>query len=187
MATQDQIINLVIDTNILRAAGNEDATEEQSIACRQLLKKVLTDKRYGVVISASIRQEYNKHKSKTAHDWLFNMQRQKRQLDLGNYSSKLRTAVKGSALVEKARTEMAKDVHLVEAALATDKRIISRDDKARGYFANLSVPVIKIRKIIWVSLSTNERDEQVIQWLDGGALAEKHRTLEAFREKLLKR
>jgi len=55
-----------------------------------------------------------------------------------------------------------KDLHLVEAALATDQIVVSLDDQAR---ANLSVEAT--REVMWI----NAVDEggHAVYWLDHGA------------------
>jgi hypothetical protein len=47
-----------------------------------------------------------------------------------------------------------KDCHLVEAALATDCRVASLDERARGHFATLAAAIEALRVIVWVNPAT---------------------------------
>jgi hypothetical protein len=59
--------------------------------------------------------------------------------------------------------EMLKDVQLLEAALATDKRIVSNDDEARRSYKG--IPHVKL--VLWINPSRKE--ETAIEWLNAGA------------------
>src|SRR5207249_2170396 len=60
-----------------------------------------------------------------------------------------------------------KDAHLIEAALATDLRVVSLDDAARGHFCRLAASVDSLQRVVWVN-PVIEGDE-VIDWLTAGA------------------
>jgi hypothetical protein len=55
-----------------------------------------------------------------------------------------------------------KDVHLIEAALAADKIVVSLDDQARALF-----DVGELRTILWVNPVRHHPD--CLAWLDEGA------------------
>jgi hypothetical protein len=59
-------------------------------------------------------------------------------------------------------TAIQKDLHLIEAALATDRVVISLDDRARG---QLSVEATK--DVVWVNAVAE--GGHVIYWLNHGA------------------
>lgn len=67
------------------------------------------------------------------------------------------------------------DMLLVEAALVTDRVIVSLDEEVRGLFkANLD-RLRALSRIVWVN---PDRDEEApIVWLRAGARAERHRRL----------
>ena len=69
--------------------------------------------------------------------------------------------------------EMLKDVHLLEAALATDRRIVSNDDEARNSYKGLP----HVRLVLWINPSRQE--ETAVEWLNAGAKLERHRQLGA--------
>ncbi|HLN32763.1 MAG TPA: hypothetical protein VK395_33850 [Gemmataceae bacterium] len=97
---------------------------------------------------------------------------------------KLRVVHTSSIISEKIQVEckdsdvlaiVLKDCHLLEAALATDSRIASLDEKARHHCAELAVAIEEMRAIIWVNPDVPE--EGAIEWLEQGAPAEKRRRL----------
>jgi hypothetical protein len=66
--------------------------------------------------------------------------------------------------------EMTKDLCLIEAALATDKIVISLDDNtARKFFSEASVKIDELKDIVWVNPDKVD-EEQPIEWLRNGAL-----------------
>jgi hypothetical protein len=76
---------------------------------------------------------------------------------------------------EKALNAMEKDLHLVEAARATDNRIVSLDDAARRYFCATSAIAGELRQILWVNPAMET--ERPIQWLEEGAPNEEERLI----------
>jgi hypothetical protein len=68
-----------------------------------------------------------------------------------------------------------KDCHLVEAALATDLRVASLDDRVRGHFGRLAGTIDVLRPILWVNPAIAE--ERVVDWLESGAPDQKRRRL----------
>ena len=74
-------------------------------------------------------------------------------------------------------SDAAKDAHLLEAAIATDRSVTSRDDHARSLFREVSVSVQELRPIVWVN--PTRCDESPIRWLSDGAQAESQRMLGA--------
>jgi len=76
--------------------------------------------------------------------------------------------------------EMTKDLRLIEAALATDKIVISLDDNtARTLFSRASNKVNELQHIVWVNPDKIET-EKPIEWLKNGAEVESDRLLINF-------
>ena len=73
------------------------------------------------------------------------------------------------------RAIVAKDVHLIEAAIATDRLVTSKDESARGVFKDASNGVVDLQQIVWVNPTCDNEDP--IEWLQNGARAEAHRML----------
>jgi len=70
---------------------------------------------------------------------------------------------------------MEKDRHWIEAALATDKRVASLDDRVRQHFRDRASKLSEVLSICWVN--PNMPHEASIAWLESGAPAERSRTL----------
>lgn len=68
-----------------------------------------------------------------------------------------------------------KDIHLIHAALAADRSIVSCDETARRLFGNASASVTDLSPIIWVN--PDQEEEEPIRWLEDGAEAEPDRML----------
>ena len=69
------------------------------------------------------------------------------------------------------------DLHLIEAALATDRTVASVDKKVRAFFSGeaSACQVEELRTIVWVNPELEE--ETPILWLERGAPAEPERML----------
>lgn len=69
---------LVIDADIARAAGGENAHDERSKNCRDFLDTMLETTKHKVVLTKAIQAEWNKHQSLSALTWRSTMIAQKR-------------------------------------------------------------------------------------------------------------
>jgi hypothetical protein len=87
----------------------------------------------------------------------------------------LRSKVEQATSDEKKRAAMLKDTHLIEAALQTDKIVISMDETVRQCFHEAAQTIGTMRQIVWVNPCKG--DETPIEWLKGGAVLEKERKL----------
>jgi len=87
----------------------------------------------------------------------------------------LRGKITDVAPDSKSRSGMLKDVHLVEAAFAADRIIISCDKTVEEAFAGASAIIHRLQEIIWVNPKIDT--QSVLEWLRKGAKREKRRTL----------
>lgn len=76
---------------------------------------------------------------------------------------------------ERLRSVMEKDRHLIEAALASEGRVVSLDEEVRVQFRAHSDRLPEVRPICWVNPSRSE--EAACDWLKSGAPVEQFRTL----------
>lgn len=167
---------LVIDASVARAAGDRDATHPTSSKCRAFLEAV-HNICHGIVMTNDVFGEWSRHESRQSRKWRRTMiaKKSKRAL-LGNVLDlSLRSQIESYIQDERTRAIVSKDVCLIEAALASDLRIVSLDEAVRTRFAELSNTVKALRNIIWIN-PTNET-EAPIPWLEQGAPAEDHRFL----------
>jgi hypothetical protein len=166
---------LVIDASVARAAGPEGAVHPTAKHCRDFLLAVLGIS-HRAVFSQAIADEWKKHQSGFALAWRRSMFARKKidRLDVPEDST-LREQLAQAATNEKGRTAMLKDAHLVEAALASEKRIVALDDIARDYFRTAAVSVGLLREICWVN--PDKPDETPVDWLHADAPTDSFRKL----------
>jgi len=83
--------------------------------------------------------------------------------------------VKQAELSEPSEAAFREDAPLLEAALATDSAVASRDDEARSLFSRVSKHWRRIRPIVWVNPA--KADDRALAWLAAGAPPDNERTL----------
>ena len=136
---------LVIDACVARSAGERE--HPTSEACRTYLKEILAIC-HKIVMTQEIRAEWEKHQSRFSKKWLVQMIAKKKFVPI---QVNLETDLWDQAELiesEKHRAAILKDLHLIEAAIATDKIIISTDDRFYQLVDNfLQAP--KIKELIW--------------------------------------
>lgn len=163
---------LVIDADIVHSAS--EATYPISSTCRKFLDIVL-EVGHHLVMTKAIREEWHRHISKYARTWRRRMWARKRVVRIvGERDETLRVRI-ASSVPQEQQAMIAKDVHLVEAARATDRLITSRDERVRRALGAAANKVEELKKITWVN--PTREDEKPIDWLRDGAKTEKHRLL----------
>ena len=166
---------LVIDADVLRAAGGEDATHPVSKHCRDFLVAVL-EICHRAALTAELAEEWRQHESRFARMWRARMRRKGKVCDIEDVEDDaLRDDIDRAAASWEHGSRMLKDAHLLEGALATDKAIVSRDGRARTFFAALTEAVARIRRVMWVD--PVEQPQDVLEWLRRGAPLGSDRTL----------
>ena len=170
---------LVIDTDVAQASGSEDATHPRAKHCRDFLQAVLL-LCHSVVMTPEISNEWKRHRSGFARRWRVSMDARKKVHRINPPADEeLHDKIKQTATNLEESEDMQKDLHLLDAALATDQTVISLDEDARQYFAGASQHVGEIRDIIWVNPSY--REEEPLIWLQNGAPPEDRRKLRAWQ------
>jgi len=166
---------LVIDASIAHASGGEEATFPTSKNCRDFLIAVRAIG-HRAVMTFAITAEWNNHQSHFARRWRRSMEARKQTMRVSvPADSKLREKIKRIAASDVAREAMLKDLHLVEAAQATDQTVASLDENVRSLFVSASRSAGELKSIVWVN--PDKTKEQVLAWLKNGAKPEKKRTL----------
>jgi hypothetical protein len=159
---------LVVDASVLRTAGEEapDA-HPASTACRSVLEKI-RNSRHAVVLTHEMVVEWRNHASRFSRRWQLEMFSRGRLVDIGSVvvAEDVRE-LPDQCETEKKRTAVAKDLHLVIAAFATDKSVLSCDKTARTYFCELVEACSRLGAILWLD-PVSEFDE-TITWLKDGA------------------
>ncbi len=167
---------LAIDADVAQAAGSETATHPRAVNCRDFLI-VVRSENHKLVMTHKISDEWRQHQSRFARRWRLSMDARKKvdRIILPD-NLELKDKITNTTDNENDIDAMLKDFHLIEAALETDKTIISLDETVRTLYAQVSQQVGEIRDIIWVN-PERIAEEQPIPWLKTGAPSESHRQL----------
>ena len=163
---------LVVDADVVGSAT--ETKHPVSSACRRFLMTML-EVRHCVVITDDIKAEWRRHQTKFSRTWL--RRRYARKLVRDDYfgpNVHFRAGILAFVPVSK-RSVVAKDLHLVEAAIATDFLVASQDETVRSAFRCVSVNVQQLQQVVWVNPTI--REERPILWLRSGARPEAHRQL----------
>jgi len=127
-------------------------------------------------MSQPIADEWNKHKSAFARQWLVSMTARKRVVRVEpELLEELRQRLQKIAGSQKDADAMLKDFHLIEAALVTDQTVIALDEIVRALFSTSCHAVGQMKSVVWVN--PDKPEEQSFAWLEAGAEPEKHRQL----------
>ncbi|OYQ63362.1 hypothetical protein B9G53_17465 [Pseudanabaena sp. SR411] len=167
---------LVIDASIARSCGAPNATFPTSKNCRDFLNSVLTIC-HRMVLTDDIKEEWDKHQSIYAKKWRSSMVAKRKveyRADVA-FNQALRDRLDKVAESDRPRETMWKDCHLLEAAIATDKIVVSLDEKARNPFDKAAKSIKELHEIMWVN--PDKPEENALVWLENGATIEKSRQL----------
>jgi len=174
--------SLVIDACIARSAS--ETNHPISSACRECLRSILKHS-HRMVITKEISQEWRKHQSQFSQEWFKTMIQRKRLHSLE--PSQVENIDELMDFIDtlepqKVREDAYKDIHLIEAAMASDKRIVSSDEQtARKIFSDATETVPTMGDILWANPVKPE--EAVADWIAQGTPPEPERTLKAFRQR----
>lgn len=136
---------LVVDADVARAAGiSEHPVSRNS----RVLLQTLLQSGYKVGFCPALLDEWKKHRSLFAKQWLGSMTARKRIVRLT--PTPIVTAFIDAADITDDQKNIAnKDAHVVDAALALDKFIASNDKRARDVFCCVADKSAAFRHIIW--------------------------------------
>ncbi len=134
---------LVVDASVMRAAGTTE--HPVSSACRRALQGIL-EICHRVVVSEPIAEEWDRHASKFARKWQVAMKSRGKLRKGGETLAPI--LLHGLAAEDRAIIE--KDRHLLDAAFAHDRVIVTTDDKVQRALARTG----------------NEKMLQVVRWLN---------------------
>jgi hypothetical protein len=166
---------LVIDASIAEAAGTTEPRHPNAAICREFLTAVRRIC-HRVAWSEAITAEWEKHKRAFAAQWLVSMRSIGKLRPVRDESvQELREAIQEHSTDSNVVEKMLKDAHLFEAALATDMRVASCDENARGHFSRLAAGFHLLRPIMWVNPITE--GELAVDWLEQGAPSKPSRRL----------
>ncbi len=170
---------LVVNASVARAAGGEGATASLSINCTEFLEAFRDESPHHIVMTFELSEEWDKHQSNFAAEWLGNMIATRRfhYIELPQNRA-LYDEIEATVVREEDIDAMLKDFHLFGAALETDQTVISLDETIRGLFKRAFQQVSGIRNIIWVNPDRTAEEDPIV-WLQNGAPTEPNRRLSA--------
>jgi hypothetical protein len=144
---------LVVDASVASAAGQ--TMHPTSFRSREFLGEVLKIS-HRMVMTVTLAAEWDRHQSLYAARWRAEMRSRKKVVDIADVQNEeVRRQVPVSSAVQK-------DLHLIEAALATDQIVISLDDRAQA-----ALRVEATKEVTWVNAVAE--GGHVIYWLRDGA------------------
>lgn len=160
---------MVVDTDVVCASSPEGG-----VRCSEFLYRVYK-MRYYVAITPDILSEWKTHLSRFARKWqrwMYGRRLFKHYSEADVRNDDLRAKMCGSVANGKPRKAMLKDIHLIETAIVTDRRIASRDKEARTLFREVTPRIREMQDIAWVNPERPEDD--AISWLKDGAPMDGH-------------
>jgi hypothetical protein len=167
---------LVIDASVARSATLAD--NPTSISCRRFLEAVL-NVCHKVVLSKEIEQEWqdvalrvhgkgDEVRIRFLANWMLAMGRKRKLLrPMIVRDAALRAKINRMGLPGGSRQEIEEDFHLVEAAIAHDRIVVSRDDSVHEILRSITGNCAEIRKVMWCNPVTLA--DEVLDWLSKGA------------------
>lgn len=118
-----------------------------------------------VVVSESILAEWKLHRSRFSTRWLNQMFGRKQVVRVDEVRDEnLEAAIE--VLAAPHREHASKDVHIVSAALLTDRVVLSCDEHARTAFSQLTT-LAALGSMLWAN--PERQGAQVVAWLGAGA------------------
>lgn len=136
---------LVVDTNVIRAAGISE--KPISKASREVLFAI-RDICHRVTYTESLRQEWKKHSSLLSRLWMGSMAAKKKPVKIG---SEIKIALPQDELSEKDYDAISKDLHILQTALAADKIIITLETKLQEALAKTQKTKRILNSIKWIN------------------------------------
>lgn len=167
---------LVIDACVAQGSGPPESTHPRATHCREFLLAVLRIC-YRMIETNEIIEEWKKHESNFARSWRVSMHSKRKivTLDL-RQDATLRTLIEEHAPDDAILKIILKDVHLIEAALGSDCRIVSVETKAFKHLRKLADHLPEIARLALVNPEDPAHDAS--QWLkDGAPISGVHRLL----------
>ncbi|MHC1688420.1 MAG: hypothetical protein AB9879_11990 [Methanothrix sp.] len=175
--------SLVIDACIAHACCSKKEIlcgDDSGRICRNFLQSIYENTKICIVMTKRIDEEWKKHTNKFSLKWIRWMYGSKRVFSpTYTFETKLREKIESNGDFKDGLSIMLKDLHLVDAAIASDKIITSLDDTSRYHFAKASQSIIEIRDITWVNPLEGESSSD---WLLKGALPEEKRFIINFKD-----
>jgi len=136
---------LVVDASVMRSAGETE--HPISSSCRRCLETIRCIC-HRVAVTPGIRDEYKRHMSRFSRKWQRSMAARRKPLTTVTPATVTIALV---AYQEADREAIEKDLCLLEAALAADRVIVTRDDALQNALAKRPDGTALLRSIRWIN------------------------------------
>lgn len=148
---------LVVDASIMAAAGGEAATDPTPAHARDALKAILAIC-HKVCLSPALSEEWKRHQSRFARRWLTQMYTARKVIAheppaCHEILADIRTF---HAIAQSDIAAVEKDIHLIAAALAADRAVLSWDHRV----------AIAIRKVCVDTTTITSKSVSHVLWID---------------------
>lgn len=119
-------------------------------------------------LSDELAAEWDNHQSPFFMTWRIQMKNLGKIVDIASKPDHqgLRDKILATASTAKKQTEMQKDIHLVEAALESDRIIASLEQNSRALFHQAADTVPELRQVMWIN--PVELKGELESWLKKG-------------------
>ena len=167
---------LVVDASVARSATMSN--DQTATACREFLQVVL-DVCHRVVLTNEIDREWNhvalqirsradEVRSRFLVSWMFAMTRKGKLIRLRiGPDTDLRAKINRLGLPDQDRQAVSEDIHLIEAAIASDHIIISRDDSVERLLSGIAPSFPEFGMVVWCNPVA--RGSEALEWLGNRA------------------
>ena len=163
---------LIVDANVARSCG--ESGHPRAKACREVLRTILRVC-HRVALNSELKDELEQfriQRQQYFQTWRTAMQSRGKIEMLGpTEDAVLRQQIRRTRIPLKNPqskiNRMIKDLHLIEAALASDGIVLSLDETARKDFNETARSVESLRRIVWVN--PEQAPQEAISWLRNGA------------------
>lgn len=139
----------VIDACVPTSASDND--KPISSHSRIFLENFRIKTNYKIVLSEQLKREWLEHASLYTRKFFSSLKSRRRILYIEDIEGQFEIRYNLHKIRDQSRiSAIEKDMHLIEAALLSDKIIVSSDNKARGHFSFISDTFNIIGSILWV-------------------------------------
>jgi rRNA-processing protein FCF1 len=145
MVTKKRSRQLVVDASVVRSAGETE--HPVSSACRHCLNDIL-EICHRVVVTDPIDDEWKRHGSRFFRKWRVSMNARKKMI---NNVEPDPVPIDSEDVENNRWPEIQKDLCLLEAALAADKIVVTRDDSIRQLLSNSKQGEKLAKTIRWIN------------------------------------
>ena len=135
---------VVVDASVVRAAGETE--HPVSSACRNCLEAIRSIC-HRVALTEPIREEWGRHMSRFSRKWRRSMAARQKPITVLKPNQ---LELRWNAYSDAARAAIEKDKGLLEAALASDRVIISLDDSLRRALSEHRDGEALLRDVRWL-------------------------------------